>query len=249
MKEDILGYSVDTLSSIDCCEEIVDSVTRGQKGWLACFNPHSYAVSLKDNVFSSALSNANWLVPDGIGVVYASKFLRGGVKERVTGFDIFKGVHDRLINTNCTRVFFLGSTDDTLLKIRKRMQEDYPELQVVGFYSPPFKLTYTDTELQEMISAINDVKPDVVWVGLTAPKQEKWILNNISKLDVKFVGAIGAVFDFYTGQVKRSSPIFQKLGLEWLPRLIQQPKRLWRRMFISAPVFVVDVFKEKFASK
>jgi len=81
---------------------------------------------------------------------------------------------------------------------------------------------------------------------MTAPKQEKWIFDNLPELDVKFAGAIGAVFDFYTGRVKRSHPFFQRIGLEWLPRLVQEPERLWRRMFVSAPIFVLHVLRQRF---
>lgn len=125
------------------------------------------------------------------------------------------------------------------------MAQDFPNIELAGAYSPPFKPEYTRAELDEMIAAVNAVEPDVLWVGMTAPKQEKWIYDNLSMLDVKFVGAIGAVFDFYTGRVKRAHPIFQKLGLEWLPRLLQQPRRLWRRMFISAPIFLWHLLKQK----
>ena len=140
-------------------------------------------------------------------------------------------------------VFFLGATEVTLAQIRTKMAHDYPQIYVAGTYSPPFKATYSEEELDVMIDAINAAKPDVLWVGMTAPKQEKWIHDNLGKLDVRFAGAIGAVFDFYAGKVKRSPLLFQRLGLEWLPRLIQQPRRLWRRMFISAPIFLFDVVK------
>ena len=94
------------------------------------------------------------------------------------------------------------------------------------------------------VVGIDVAAPDVLWVGMTAPKQEKWIFENRACLNVKFAAAIGAVFDFYTGQVKRSHPVFQRFGLEWLPRLIQQPRRLWRRMFVSAPIFVWHVLRQ-----
>ncbi len=97
-----------------------------------------------------------------------------------------------------------------------------------------------------MIDKINEAHPDVLWVGMTAPKQEKWIYQNRSRLKVKFIGAIGAVFDFYTGTVKRSYPIFRNMGLEWLPRLIRQPRRLWRRTFISSPRFLFRVITSRF---
>ncbi len=175
-------------------------------------------------------------------MIFASKLLAGNIHERVTGSDIFQSVLGELNKIDGYSVFFLGSTDQTLAAIRARMAVDFPGLRVAGMYSPPFKPAYSQSELDEMVKTINDAKPDVLWVGMTAPKQEKWIFENCARLNVTFAGAIGAVFDFYTGQVKRSHPFFQRMGLEWLPRLIQQPRRLWRRMFISAPIFVWHVF-------
>lgn len=245
MKEDILGYSVDAASSNVCCDNIVSSVDNGDKEWLACINPHSYAVSRKDSKFRDALSSAKWLVPDGVGIILGSRILNGKITQRITGYDIFEGVSTKLNEKKRYTVFFLGSTSETLSKIREKYSLEYPELEVVGIYSPPFKPSYSAAELHEIKQAINDVSPDVLWVGLTAPKQEKFIFENLSDLDVKFVGAIGAVFDFYIGNVKRSHPAFQKLGLEWLPRLIQQPRRLWKRTIISAPIFLFSVFKQK----
>ncbi len=123
------------------------------------------------------------------------------------------------------------------------MARDYPNIKVVGTYSPPFKDVYSRAELDEMIRAVNVAAPDVLWVGMTAPKQEKFIFENRERLNVKFAAAVGAVFDFYTGNVKRSHPWFLNHGLEWLPRLIQEPGRLWKRTFFSAPVFLFHVLK------
>ena len=142
-------------------------------------------------------------------------------------------------------VFFLGASEQTLAQIRARMAFDFPNIRVAGTYSPPFKPTYSEQELDAMIAAVNATKPDVLWVGMTAPKQEKWIFENRARLDVRFAAAVGAVFDFYTGNVKRSHPVFQRLGLEWLPRLLQQPRRLWRRMLVSAPIFVAHVLQAR----
>lgn len=247
MKENILGYLVDDSTAQQTCDRIFDVLQMPGKQYLACLNPHSYVESLKDSYFTQALQAANWLVPDGIGVVYASKLLGGDISERVTGSDIFYGLHQRMNAQGGMKVFFLGSSDQTLADIRQRMAQDYPNITVAGTYSPPFKPEYSRAELDEMITAVNAVKPDVLWVGMTAPKQEKWIFDNLERLDVKFAGAVGAVFDFYTGRVKRSHPLFQRMGLEWLPRLLQQPKRLWKRMFVSAPIFVLHVLKQRFS--
>ncbi len=248
MKEKILGYAVDVFSIDECAESIfahlcASPIPAERCAWLACLNPHSYAGALNDGLFNRALQDANWLVPDGAGVVMASRILGGRIRKRVTGSDVFTELHLRMNAVGGMSVFFLGATEATLAKIRKRMAMDCPRVRVVGTYSPPFKPSYSPAELDEMINAINAVEPDVLWVGMTAPKQEKWIFENRARLNVKFAAAIGAVFDFYAGQVKRSHPVFQRLGLEWLPRLIQQPRRLWRRMFVSAPIFLWHVIK------
>lgn len=245
MKENILGYLINTLSAQACIDDVFDHLLVGTHSrWLACMNPHSYAVSLNDAHFECALYSADWLLPDGVGVVYASRMLGGAVKARVTGSDVFHGLHALMNTHKGMSVFFLGASEDTLAEIRLRMAKNYPNVRIAGTFSPPFKPIYSDAELNTMVEAINRETPDVLWVGMTAPKQEKWIFENLFRLDVKFAGAIGAVFDFYAGNVKRSHPVFQQLGLEWLPRLLQQPGRLWKRTFVSAPVFVLHVIKQ-----
>jgi N-acetylglucosaminyldiphosphoundecaprenol N-acetyl-beta-D-mannosaminyltransferase len=239
--ESILGYEVLAEPPQKCVDGIVRSLKHAaQCRWLACMNPHSYAESLRNPSFHAALKEADWLVPDGAGMLLASRLLGGALRERVTGSDVFFGVNEALAHSGGGSVFFLGSTEETLACIRKRMAEDYPTVRVAGTLSPPFKPEYTPQELDSMIQAINEAAPDVLWVGMTAPKQELWIHFNRDRLRVKFAAAIGAVFDFYTGRVKRSHPFFQRFGLEWLPRLIQEPRRLWRRTFVSAPVFLMD---------
>lgn len=246
----MLGYAVDS-SSADVCVKSVFAHLQSAKDessrllWLACFNPHSYAVSRADSCFSEALRDADWLIPDGAGVLLASRILGGQIRERVTGPDVFYKLSVRMNQAGGHKVFFLGSTEDTLATIAINMQHDFPNVVVAGTYSPPFKAEYSETELGEMISAVNAAQADVLWVGMTAPKQEKWIHQNRHLLNVKFAAAIGAAFDFYAGNVKRAHPTFQKFGLEWFPRLLQQPRRLWRRTFISAPIFLWNVFKER----
>jgi len=241
-----LDYTIVAGSISECCDDIAESIcTTPESRYLACLNPHSLVVAKDDPVFSEALHATDWLVPDGAGVLLASRFLGCPVHERITGSDVFYGLHDRLNLQGGGSIFFLGSTEEILAEIRQRMAKDYPNLRVAGTFSPPYKPEFTPEELDGMIDAINAARPDVLWVGMTAPKQEKWIHQNRHRLQVKFIGAIGAVFDFYTGFVMRSHPVFQKLGLEWLPRLLQEPRRLWRRMLISAPIFLWHVLKAK----
>jgi len=209
--------------------------------YLVCANPHSLEVALKDPLFDQAIKSADFAVPDGIGIVMASRILGGSIRERITGMDIFLGLSRELHRAGGFRYFFLGSIPETLEKIKAKMAVDFPNISVAGTYSPPYKPAFTEEDNRKMIEAVNTAKPDVLWVGMTAPKQEKWVYQNREKLNVKFIGPIGAVFDFYTGNVKRSHPAFQKLGLEWLPRFIRNPRRLWRRNFISNPRFLFRV--------
>jgi len=247
MKEDILGYKINIISADECADRLFQSLQAGKRTWLACFNPHSYTVAHKDKVFARALKDADWLVPDGAGVVLASRLLGGAIKKRVTGSDVFASLNKRMNKAGSMRVFFLGSTEETLELVRKRMAYDCPAIKVVGTFSPPFKDMYSSDETTKMVKAINSAAPDVLWVGLSAPKQEKFIFENRARLNVKFVAAVGAVFDFYSGNVKRDKDSwFVNHGLEWLPRLLQEPKRLWKRMFVSAPVFMWNVIKDRF---
>ncbi len=249
-RENILGYQVAIGSKSELVSLIINTIFKNKPPCsLVCLNPHSYVESKKNKLFQSALSTSDILLPDGIGIVLASIFLGGRLSRRVTGSDIFYGVNEELELRGGGRVFFLGSTQECLDEIKVKFRDDYPSISIVGTWSPPFKHTWSVVEMNQMRDAINRVKPDVLWVGMTAPKQEIWIYQMRSSLDVRFIGAVGAVFDFYTGRVRRSNSIFQQLGLEWLPRLVQQPFRLWNRMFISAPLFIFDVFIQKFRRK
>jgi len=246
MKQSLLGYEVDTGSPGEIVAAIVDGLTGVRsRRVLVCFNPHSYVVALKDHKFASALRASDWLLPDGIGVVLASRVLRGTIRERVSGPDVFAAVHDRLNRLHDVRVFFMGATAETLERIRKRMEVEFPNIRIVGTYSPPFKSSYSKDENREIIEAVNASGADVLWVGLTAPKQEKWIHDHKDGLNVRFIGAVGAAFDLYAGTVKSPPLFFHRNGLLWLLRLVQEPRRLWRRTLVSAPIFVWHVLRER----
>jgi N-acetylglucosaminyldiphosphoundecaprenol N-acetyl-beta-D-mannosaminyltransferase len=247
--ERILGYDVATLTRERCLERIMGWIESGDRGrYFVCANPHSLEVARRDDEFRRAIREADLVTPDGAGILLASKILKGAIRERVTGSDIFLGLLALMDeagragrNKSC---FFLGSTDDNLREIERRMARMFPRVAVAGAYSPPFVREFSDGENDRMVEMINAARPDVLWVGMTAPKQEKWVYRNRGRLDVKFIGPVGAVFDFFTGRVKRSHPAFQVLGLEWLPRLLREPRRLWRRNFVSNPAFVMRVVGE-----
>ena len=209
-------------------------------------NAHSFVVAQKDAAFAKALLDADALIPDGISIVKACRWLRteNAPDEKIAGADLFAYEMERLNGKGGT-CFFLGSSPSTLALIEEKAAKVYPNIRVVT-YSPPFKPAFTPEESRVMIDAVHVADPDLLWVGMTAPKQEKWLDEHWDELDIHcHAGAIGAVFDFFAGTVKRAPQKWIDLGLEWLYRLIKEPRRTWRRYLVSNPVFLWLVLKEK----
>jgi len=204
-------------------------------------NAYSYVVATKDDQFRASLENSDILLPDGFPIVLAAKLLRGVKIEKIAGEDVFLHLM-AIANKQGRRVFFLGSSVNTLALIRKRLVNDFPGVEA-GFFSPPYKPVFSTDDSKAMIDAVNSFKPDVLFVGMTAPKQEKWVRENSHQLDVKVVCSIGAVFDFYAETIKRPSKIWIKLNLEWFARFLNEPKRLFARYFYYSPFFFFDLFK------
>ena len=209
-------------------------------------NAFSYDNARKDVLFSEALQKGDVLIPDGISIVKACRFLnaKSQPKERIAGWDLFVYEMEKL-NRVGGKVMFLGSSDAVLNLIRRRVAEKYPKIEV-DTYSPPYKPEFSDEDNEAMISAINHSNPDLLWIGMTAPKQEKWAYTHLDRLDVHcHIGTIGAVFDFFAGTIKRAPERWQRVGLEWLYRLLSEPRRMWRRYFIGNAKFIYYIMLEK----
>jgi N-acetylglucosaminyldiphosphoundecaprenol N-acetyl-beta-D-mannosaminyltransferase len=208
----------------------------------ACANPHSLVVARSDIEFRRALELASAVVADGVGCRLAGALSGVSVGPRITGSDFFVSVMASL-NQAGGKAFFFGSSDVVLSKLTKRVNGDFPQVSVRGL-SPPFRAWSVEENLQ-MIEEIREFNPDVLWVGMTAPKQEKWVAANSAQLQIPVIASIGAVFDYYAGVTHRAPQWICDLGLEWLYRLPREPKRLWRRTFVSAPVFLWYVMWER----
>jgi N-acetylglucosaminyldiphosphoundecaprenol N-acetyl-beta-D-mannosaminyltransferase len=217
--------------------------SREFKGVVSTISPHSYIISRKDDLFSEALTASDFIIPDGVGIVMAAKFLNGTRIKKIAGSDLHEEIIKSL-NEQGGSCFYLGSSETTLTLIRDRLALEQPAIRV-GTYSPPFKAQFTDEENISMIKMVNEFNPDVLFVGMTAPKQEKWVYENRNRINAPVICSIGAVFDFYAGTVKRPGKFWIGLSLEWLPRLLREPGRLWKRNFISTPLFLVYIFYEK----
>lgn len=215
-------------------------------------NAHSFNVAQKDELFAEALAKGDYLIPDGASIIKACKLLKAKSqpKERIAGWDLFafemKRLNDRRNRDERKyKVMFMGSSEKVLSLIRERAANDYPNLEVVT-YSPPYKPEFSDEDNAAIIKAINDANPDLLWIGMTAPKQEKWTFQHWKELNIHcHVGTIGAVFDFYAGTAQRAPKWWQEHSLEWLYRLIKEPKRMWRRYVIGNPLFLWNIQKER----
>ena len=215
-------------------------------------NAHSYNVAQNDELFAQALTGGDYLIPDGASIVKACKWLKGKSQptERIAGWDLFefemKRVAGGLLPGEKCKVMFMGSSERVLQLIRERAAADYPQLDIVTF-SPPYKPEFTADDNAAIINAINTADPDLLWIGMTAPKQEKWTFQHWKELDIHcHVGTIGAVFDFYAGTAQRAPLWWQRHSLEWLYRLLKEPRRMWRRYVIGNPLFLWNVLSEKF---
>mgnify|MGYP000885083315 CR=1 FL=1 len=245
MNKNFSGYFIADESSVSLSDKMLHSIMENKKPrWLACINPHSYVTAESDRPFAVALSNADWLIPDGIGVVIFSALIGERLGQRVTGWDVFYDLSYKMNQAGNMSVFFLGSTESNIEAIKGYMGKEFPNINFIGGFSPPFKESFDKNDTAEMVAQINAVSPDVLWVGLTAPKQERWLNENIDNINVKVAGAIGAVFDFCSGNVKRAPIWMQRCGIEWLHRSLSSPSRLGKRNAISNPIFIYLMIKK-----
>jgi N-acetylglucosaminyldiphosphoundecaprenol N-acetyl-beta-D-mannosaminyltransferase len=206
-------------------------------------NQYSYIIAEKDPRFKKVLKESTLLLPDGVGIVGAVKILVGAKIKKIAGADLHNHLL-KVLNERSGKCFYLGSSQETLEGIKRRLSIEYPNIRV-GIYSPPFKQQFSDADNAHMVSHINEFGPDVLFVGMTAPKQEKWVYEHKDELNVNVICSIGAVFDFYSETVKRPGKFWINLGLEWFIRLVHEPNHLWRRYLLYGPVFIYLVFKEK----
>ena len=252
-------------------------------------NAHSYNTARKDELFAEALTNGDVLIPDGVSIVKACRWIKAKSqpKERIAGWDLFEFEMNKLEecgmkNVECgvsgeecgmnnssldnsssdsadhsklkiqnskfrerpLTVMFMGSSQKVLDLIVKRAAEAYPHLKIVT-YSPPYKPEFSEEDNKAIVEAINAADPDLLWIGMTAPKQEKWTYSHWNELNIHcHVGTIGAVFDFFAGTVERAPIWWQRHGLEWLYRLLKEPKRMWRRYIIGNSLFLWNMVKE-----
>jgi N-acetylglucosaminyldiphosphoundecaprenol N-acetyl-beta-D-mannosaminyltransferase len=225
-----------TLSAVDA---------RGQETRpfvFACANPHSLVVAERDRDFKGALHDADAVVADGVGLTLMSRLCGRELGPRITGSDYFVTVM-RALDERGGRVAFFGSREGVLKKLTERCRREFPGVTIAEAISPPWG-SWSESQDAEFIERINAADVDVLWVGLTAPKQEKWVRRNLEALKLGAIGSIGAVFDYFAGTVVRAPKWVCDRGLEWAWRFAREPARLWERNFVSGPKFVMMALAE-----
>jgi len=225
----------------------IENINFNKKLIINTINPHSYCLAKKDTFFDEALKKSDILIPDGIGIILASLFLNHIKINKIAGYDLFLFLMNKMNNRSGT-VFFLGSSESTLNLIKKKCYKEYPNVNV-QYFSPPFKKSFSEEDSNLMINNINKHNINVLFVGMTAPKQEKWVHKYKSNINADVICGVGAVFDFYSGKVMRSKRFWNNLGLEWLIRFLQEPRRLFFRNFVSSPKFILELISVKFFNK
>ena len=205
------------------------------------YNTHSYVQTLKDRTFMKSVLLSRKVFADGIGVYLASKIFNNKKSvKRVTGYDFFEKLLSKINNNKEEKkIFFLGGEASNLNKLKELICSKYENISSknIGLYSPPFgeNFLYND---QKIINVLNEFSPDIIFVGLGAPKQEKWVYRNYKKLNCKNFLSIGAAFNFFTGLEMRAPLVLRKYGFEWLFRLILNPKKIYKRVFLSGGIFI-----------
>lgn len=199
---------------------------------------HGIWQGFKDPQFRAVLQSADFWVPDGIGIALIAR-CQGYSASRVGGPDFVEEFLRRAVVEGYSS-FFFGDTPDTLAALAAALSGKFPGLRIAGMLSPPFR-DVTPEEDEQHVQAINDSKPDILWVGLGCPKQEKWIYEHQDRLQVPVAVGIGAIFRFLGGTVPRAPGFVGRMGLEWAWRLAHEPKKCWRRCLVEGPQFLLHV--------
>lgn len=236
----ILNVRVSAIDMNTAIASFASWIGQAQSRYVCVADVHSVMLTRTNSMHRASLANADMITPDGMPLVWVSRLFGSRSTRRVCGPDLLSQVcaHSE---TAGWRHYFYGGAPGVAEEMVTTLLEKYPRLNVVGYQSPPFR-PLTGEEDAAMVSDINAAEPDIVWVGLGCPKQEKWMFDHVHRIHNATLIGVGAAFDFHSGRVKRAPLWAQRAGLEWMFRLLSEPRRLWRRYLVLAPRFATLVF-------
>lgn len=234
---DVLGVRFHRLEFAAVLKLVETYIADKRPRQLCLANAYTLALTFSDEELRLLLNQADLVLADGMSIVWGGQWLGARIPQRVAGPDLAESIFS-LAERSGYRVFFLGSTPDNLASLKEVLLRRWPRLQIAGMFSPPMceKLTPEDNEL--IFAALGSAKPDVLFVGMSTPKQEKWIASNLKHLQIPVSIGIGAAFDFLSGRIPRAPRFLQESGFEWLYRLCCEPRRLWKRYLLGNFVFL-----------
>ena len=235
---DLLGIPV-AMTDYEQTMDVMDGlIARGERGWVCAVAVHAVMVAQRDPEMRRALIDSALTVPDGMPLVWAANMLGEDLQNRVYGPELMARYSDRCAESG-HRVWLYGGRDQgSLVQLALSMRRKHPGIQIVGGYSPPFR-DLTEEEETALAAQINSHRPDVLWVGIGVPKQEKWMARMRERLDVPVMCAVGAAFDFHAGRISQAPNWMQERGLEWTYRIAQEPRRLLPRYLYYNPRFLL----------
>jgi N-acetylglucosaminyldiphosphoundecaprenol N-acetyl-beta-D-mannosaminyltransferase len=243
-KHNILGIQISSISMSNLLDDFAGLIRSSSKASV-CITPVNSILAARKNAQVLAIyNNANYTLCDGVPVLWASRFLGTPIEQRITGLDLLPALLE-FCATNNFSLFFLGASPGVGDALKAKAEQLHPSINIKGVYCPSFAAKFEKEENDKMMAAINAVKPDIVLVSLTAPKQDIWISENLEYLDTKIAIGIGGAFEVTAGLINRAPVWMQKAGLEWFYRFTQEPKRMFKRYFIEAPVFIPLVILQK----
>lgn len=239
-RANVLGVGVSAINLDSATEAVTQGLSRKTKGYVCVTGVHGVSEAQEDASFRAILNQAFLNTPDGMPMVWMGRWQGFGAMNRVYGPDLMLRVCEMSVGRGFTH-FFYGGAPGVADELSQRLQKRFPGLKVAGTYSPPFR-SLTPEEDRALVERVFELKPDIFWVGLSTPKQEKFMAQYWRKLDATLFFGVGAAFDFHTGRVKQAPRWVQRAGLEWLFRLACEPRRLWKRYLKNNPLFVLRVF-------
>ncbi|MEZ3444038.1 MAG: WecB/TagA/CpsF family glycosyltransferase [Lachnospiraceae bacterium] len=239
---EILKTNINVINMQDALAYIEAQIDVLRGRYICVSNVHTTVMAYENEAYRTIQNSAAMALPDGGPLSKYSRSAGFEHAERVTGPDLMVELFRRS-GAKGYRHYFYGSTQETLDDMRAALERDYPDMVIAGMYAPPFR-ALTESEDKEIIAQINDARPDFIWVGLGAPKQEEWMYSHRDKLNAVSVG-VGAGFDYLAGHIRRAPRIMQALCMEWLYRLLQDPKRLWKRYVTTNAKFIKYLMRER----
>lgn len=242
----VIGTFIDALDWTKVLETIIHWGRSHESRTVCLCNVHSSVTARSDQELANALSLSDMVLPDGAPVAWVLRQSGFPSQTRIAGPDLMNKLCGELQDKNIS-IFLFGSSQDTLDKVKSNLQSFFPKLHIAGSLSPRYG-TWSREEEEHYIDEINNSNAGIIFIGLGCPKQEVWMVKNKDNIKGVLLG-VGAAFDFHAGTIKRAPKIMQKFGLEWLHRLLSEPRRLWKRYFITNTQFIYFSIKALLTSK